>query len=149
MKTNSEITPEKKASAWGKIEPVPVSYSLEDVMSEQLVEHLQQTEIKDAFGSKNTPILSTAEVVQTVDCESENEHLKNDFLLAQLLQLEMDKEYDELLKEHENFKNRNSHISISYDKFKSVHPIIDKDEKELNRLNEPEVETSEDSEDGK
>lgn len=145
MKTN-----EKKASPWGKIEPIPVLHSLEDVMSEQLCEHLQQTEIKDAaFSSKDTPLPPPPTATEQSLFDENDEHLKNDFLLAQLLQLEMDKEYDELLKEHENFKNRNSHISISYDKFKSVHPIIDKDEKELNRLNEPEVETSEDSEDGK
>jgi hypothetical protein len=69
-------------------------------------------------------------------------------MLAQLLQLEMDKEYDELLKAQENLKNKNSRVSISYDKFRSVHPITQNDEKELNRLHEPEVVTSEDSEDG-
>ena len=141
-----ELIPAKNSSPWGKVQTPPVLYSLEDVMSEQLADQLQKTELetlKDVKTDESAQIETDLSefVVKEDNCD-------NDFLLAQLLQLEMDKEYDELLKEREKHKNKNSRIAISFDKFKSVHPITDNDEKELNRLNEPEVVTSEDSEDG-
>jgi hypothetical protein len=80
-------------------------------MSEQLADHLQNTEISDAFKQKETGIASQSPASVTVPAAettlTKEDVCNNDFMLAQLLQLEMDKEYDELLKEHENFKNKN------------------------------------------
>ena len=39
-------------------------------------------------------------------------------------------------------------VSISYDKFKSVHPVIERDERELTRRNQPDLTSSSESEDG-
>jgi hypothetical protein len=40
-------------------------------------------------------------------------------------------------------------VAISFDKFKIVHPVIDKAEKDLNHLHEPELTSSSESEDGR
>ena len=39
-------------------------------------------------------------------------------------------------------------VAVSFDNFKSVHPIIDKAEKDLNSLHQPELTSSSESEDG-
>lgn len=137
----------KKVSPWAKIESPPILYSLEEVMSEQLADHLQNDELETIKDLKITePELSDAQIANLL-AQQNDTTCDNDLLLAQLLQLEMDKEYDEQLKSQEKLKNKNSRVAISYDKFKSVHPLTDHDEKELNRIHEPEVVTSEDSED--
>lgn len=137
---------------WAKLSQDPTVHSLNEVMSEQLALDLNEQEFK-FVDSKITPETG----IQTKDQESvipleilENcTNTDNDLMLAQLLQLEFDKEYDDILKSREIQKNKNSRISISYEKFKSVHPIDAKEETELNFSTKEEVVTSSDSEDGK
>lgn len=137
---------------WAKLSQAPIVHSLNEVMSEQLALDLNEQEFK-FMDSKITP----ASQMQSKDQESviplgileKSSITDNDLILAQLLQLEFDKEYDDILKSREVQKNKNSSISISYEKFKSVHPIDAKEETELNFLTKEEVVTSSDSEDGK
>lgn len=136
---------------WAKLSQTPVVQSLNDVMSEQLALDLTEQETK-FVDSKFTP--SNQNENKDQDFEIPTEFIENasstdnDLILAQLLQLEFDKEYDDILKSKENHKNKNSRISISYEKFKSVHPIDAKEETEFNFLTKEEVVTSSDSEDG-
>jgi RIO kinase 3 len=67
--------------------------------------------------------------------------------LAQLLQLEFDKEYDETLKQREKQRNKHSRVAVSYDKFKSVHPAIAKDEQHFDLLTQKELSSATESED--
>jgi hypothetical protein len=83
--------------------------SILDVMSEQLADHLQTKEnTLELFNSKQIiNVKNDLKLASEKDVSPEN-NTDNDFLLAQLLQLEMDKEYDLLLKKQEIIKNRNS-----------------------------------------
>jgi len=46
----------------------------------------------------------------------------NDLLLAQMLQLEFDKEYDDFVKSKEKVFNQNSNVKVSFEKYCAVHP---------------------------
>lgn len=133
---------------WKKsLEPVTsISFSLVDVMSEQLASDLQAKETLGYLHDNNLH-LEQIEVPIEVTNDTLNTAEDSDFMLAQLLQLELDKEADEALNIKEQFKNKNNRISISYKNFRTVDPYTDKVEKELNRINEPEVTESSDSED--
>ena len=107
MNIIQETAEVKPKSAWGKVANPAELYSLEDVMSEQLANHLNEKEspsIKEETLLISEPILSVPDPL--VD---EITNTDNDFLIAQLLQLEMDKQYDELLRKQEELKNKNSH----------------------------------------
>jgi hypothetical protein len=88
--------------------------SLSDVMSEQLAIDLHQKEMI-ANGLAND-ILSPPPLLQTelIDNQQINDDnsIDNDFILAQLLQLELDKEADEQLEMNEKIRNKNSRSSI-------------------------------------
>jgi hypothetical protein len=143
-----------KPFPWAKVSAAVQACSLEDVMSEQLANELNEKEF-GRIPSKITPQKKEVEEESIppellVDPSTlDNEQVNNDFLIAQLMQLEMDKEYDEFIKGHENVRNRNSKISISLDKFKSVHPIHDKEEKEINAQLKGELSSESETEDGK
>lgn len=139
--------------------------SLSDVMSEQLAQELYEREstrqlnqIESTFDIidkeaeeliTTTTNTSSAKQAPSVNNESQQpqQQVDTDFMLAQLLQLEFDKEYDMQLKQQEDLRNKNSTISVSYDKFRSVHPIIQKDEQEINEMYADE--SSSDSEEDK
>jgi hypothetical protein len=150
----------KPAAAWGKIQSPVIVNSLEDVMSEQLAEDLNKKEF-DVYSKfeQERPFLNASLTPPNIDSSapkvddanaaaSSNSNLDSDFLLAQLLQHELDKEFDELLKSNEKVKNQNSRVQISYDKFRSVHPINDKQESEINESTKKELESEPESEDG-
>lgn len=147
-----------KPKVWGQISQPAAICSLEDVMSEQLAKEIQDKETdliyREFQGSKKTPggenDAATATNVQDNDASgflTEQEH--NDFLIAQMLQLECDKEFDEFIKGTENNHNRNSKVKLSYDKFKSVHPVYDKEAKEQRIQDLMDLTSESESEDGK
>ena len=156
----------QKKPGWSRIEPSTNTSSLKDVMSEQLAIDLHEKECKvynEFVNSKLSPnsdiskpssSIEVSEISENIDNlvlvdPEQNEQIHNDFLIAQLLQLECDKEFDEILKGQENVKNRNSKVSISYDKFRSVHPVNDKDEKEKNaETHQGDLNSDNESEDG-
>ena len=146
MSSSTEIV--KPKSPWAKIEQPKAVDSLIDVMSEQLATDLQEKEsslhlTKPESSTKLSPNQEAILKLESGDAAN----VDSDLLLAQLLQLEFDKEHDEMLKKHEQFKNKNSRVAISYENFKSMHPITDKDEKELNSSTQAELSSSSESED--
>ncbi|XP_074656849.1 serine/threonine-protein kinase RIO3-like isoform X2 [Tubulanus polymorphus] len=103
--TRVELPP--PVSPWGRGSQQSVAVgnnavSLEDVMSEQLARQLQQETVESA--------------------------VINDFLLAQMLQYEYDKEYDKCLKKQEDKFNGQSKVSISLSNYRITHPYIEDDE---------------------
>ena len=98
-----------KPSPWAKTTAPKVVCSLEDVMSEQLANELQKKENSNfLLDSKSTKLPENLEDFEAASMLIESKNCDSDYMLAQLLQLEMDKEYDESLKRHEHFKNKNS-----------------------------------------
>ena len=99
---------------WGAPKnPEPVT-SLEDVMSEQLASDLQTKE--------ETKILKkdSDEIPPELLKEIENEGTSDDFLIAQMLQMQFDKEYDQALGMEESQRNGTSKVTVSYQKFRRV-----------------------------
>ena len=99
----SSAIPNRMSTPWSKIE-TPIVNSLKDVMSEQLVNELYETEVKSF---QDVVVIDNASSNNSI-CEATNDAIDNDYVLASLLQLEFDKEYDEVLKGYENQRNRNS-----------------------------------------
>lgn len=99
----SLASPEKDAST-----------SFRDLMSEDLAKDMQDKEnemyIKALIDGK-TEASSLLEFNKTEDTS-------DDFLLAQMLQYEFDREYDQQINREEKHYNGNSKVSVSFDKFK-------------------------------
>ena len=115
----SETNTLKPASPWAKVAtPAVVAYSLEEVMSEQLANDLQEKETVSYMKHEQALLeqanLTTGDAIEEnikplkEEAEKPQDTVDSDYLLAQLLQLEMDKEYDEVLKLKENHTNKNS-----------------------------------------
>lgn len=100
---------------WGKVAPATtaaVPFSLADVMSEQLASDLQAQDTdpvllvqkyEEQFEQQQPETSTTTTEPSQLDEETEN-----DFIIAQLLQLELNKEHDDQLKRQEEIVNRNS-----------------------------------------
>jgi RIO kinase 3 len=112
-------------SPWLKIE-TPKVHSLEEVISEQLASSLHDEELRK-LKIDDKPLVQV-DIHNDLNVTSQQD--PDDYILASLLQLEFDKEYDMILKNHESLRNKNSKVAMSYDNFKVVHPIIEKDEME-------------------
>lgn len=137
--------PPLKSNPWAKIESPIFQCSFEEVMSEQLAEDLNLKENGQQLDQPES-LMQTATASSLVGEKETNGD--SDFLLAQLLQHEFDKEYDEMLKSNEKVRNRESRVQISLDKFKLVHPFNDKHETEINLTNRGELPSESESEDG-
>jgi hypothetical protein len=104
------------SSPWARVAiPESAVYSLEDVMSEQLAKDLQEKEDFDLLKQENLILEKlgvatelTPSSAASIDKPNDEAIVDSDYLVAQLLQLEMDKEYDEALKNKEIFTNKNS-----------------------------------------
>jgi RIO kinase 3 len=126
-------------SAWAKISK-PVDCSLKNVMSEQLADQLLDEEYekitKEDFEDDLAAINAACTIVKTtLDDKTQlgQQQIDQDHMIAQLLQLEFDKEFDESIRGYEKVKNRNSKISVTYDKYKIVHPLVENDENEITK----------------
>ncbi|KAK2726040.1 serine/threonine-protein kinase RIO3-like isoform X2 [Artemia franciscana] len=99
-------------SPWGK-PPPQTSLNLEEVMSEQLASHLQESEEKALFDEGDTPFdeVSDDHLAEFLDTSS-------DEMLAKMLQIQLDVEYDKELELQQLKKNGNSKVSVSYEKYK-------------------------------
>ncbi|XP_066480261.1 serine/threonine-protein kinase RIO3 [Tiliqua scincoides] len=108
---------------WGTPNNTTISCSLADVMSEQLAKELQLKEENAAF----------PDVVSAVDgpfITGENADTSSDLMLAQMLQMEFDREYDAQLRREEKKFNGDSKVSISFENYRKVHPFEDSDSSE-------------------
>ncbi|XP_069778715.1 serine/threonine-protein kinase RIO3 [Narcine bancroftii] len=100
---------------WGS-SPSPITpCSLSDVMSEELVKELQQQEASATF--PHTIGIDTADLIR------EGAETSSDLLLAQMLQMEFDREYDAQLRREESKLNGDSKVSISFENYRMVHPF--------------------------
>uniref|UniRef100_G1NCG7 Serine/threonine-protein kinase RIO3 n=1 Tax=Meleagris gallopavo TaxID=9103 RepID=G1NCG7_MELGA len=101
---------------WGTPKTASISCSLADVMSEQLAKELQLEEENAAF----------PEVVAVAEgpfITGENVDTSSDLMLAQMLQMEFDREYDAQLRREEKKFNGDSKVSISFENYRKVHPF--------------------------
>ncbi|XP_053105404.1 serine/threonine-protein kinase RIO3 isoform X1 [Hemicordylus capensis] len=108
---------------WGTPKNTTISCSLADVMSEQLAKELQLEEENAAF----------PEVVSVVEgplITGENVDTSSDLMLAQMLQMEFDREFDAQLRREEKKINGDSKVSISFENYRKVHPFEDSDSSE-------------------
>lgn len=112
------------SSPWAKIEkPEPVNF--EDIMSEQVASDLQAKEQKkyiDQLDLKDSATNVESSSVHAVPLEVlealSEDQVESDALIAQMLQMQYDKEYDEGLKREEKHFNRDSKVSISFDNYR-------------------------------
>jgi len=111
---------DSKKFTWGAVAAVqPVSFA--DLMSEELADHLNQQELSVLSGPDNSV---------TVDEETNHNleptavttdvHLSDDFLIAQLLQKQYDREFDQALHLEEDHLNGTSKVRVSYSKYRMV-----------------------------
>ncbi|KAG8571054.1 hypothetical protein GDO81_011515 [Engystomops pustulosus] len=117
------ITPESRPSPWGLPTKPANQCSLADVMSEELARELELEEETCAFPpevvSDDGPFL-TAENIDT----------SSDEVLAQMLQMQFDKEYDAQLRREEKKFNGDSKVSISFENYRKVHPLEESESSE-------------------
>ena len=97
--------------------------SLADVMSEELAKDLVRKELNQL----PTNVEANVEIPSEILFENENQdHVKetndpdchDDLLIAQMLQMQFDKEYDEGLRHEERHQNGSSKVTINYSKYK-------------------------------
>ncbi|KAM9165778.1 serine/threonine-protein kinase RIO3 [Pangshura tecta] len=108
---------------WGTPKHAAISCSLADVMSEQLAKELQLEEEKVAFPEVVT-------IAEGPFITGENTDTSSDLMLAQMLQMEFDREYDAQLRREEKKFNGDSKVSISFENYRKVHPYEDSDSSE-------------------
>nr|CAD7444094.1 unnamed protein product [Timema bartmani] len=98
-------------SPWGKPQQPTESVSLADIMSEQLARDIQSKE-ENRFGdSLPVPDPTITILENSPGCDS-------DFLIAQTLQVQFDKENDDILKRTEDKFNGTSKICVSYSNYR-------------------------------
>ncbi|XP_065898189.1 serine/threonine-protein kinase RIO3-like [Dysidea avara] len=105
-----------KSNPWGKPRTPIQPSSFASVMDEQLAKDLQEREEQ----------LVTPICVKTITEDSTD--TMDDLLMAQMLQLEYDREHDLLVAAQEKHHNKDSKIAISFEKFRSVHPALSEDD---------------------
>jgi len=106
----------KKAFDWGNLASAqPVS--LADVMSEELAEHLTNQELS-TIPRSNSSVQSKG-VNEHLECFDEAK-TEDDFMIAQLLQKQFDKEFDDSLHHEENHYNGHSKVRVTYSKYRMV-----------------------------
>ncbi|KAM8823308.1 serine/threonine-protein kinase RIO3 [Spinachia spinachia] len=115
------VAVELPKTPWGFVVPQPPACSLNDVMSEQLANQLEEE--NKAFASLNHPgadLLLSDEAPETT----------SDLMLAKMLQMQFDHEFDEQLRREEKKFNGDSKVSISFENYRMVHPYEDSDSSE-------------------
>ncbi|XP_015279810.1 PREDICTED: serine/threonine-protein kinase RIO3 [Gekko japonicus] len=120
--SQAPIWPQSKCP-WGAPKNTAISCSLADVMSEQLAKELQLEE-------ENTAFPEVVSVVEAPFITGENSDTSSDLMLAQMLQMEFDREYDAQLRREEKKFNGDSKVSISFENYRKVHPFEDSESSE-------------------
>ncbi|XP_068737614.1 serine/threonine-protein kinase RIO3-like [Montipora capricornis] len=109
----------KRSNPWGKT-PSVVPCSLAAVMDEEVAKELQAQEDYLAGYHLQSSAASSQETFEA----GTSPDTENDYLLAQLIQFEYDKEYDHSIDSMEKRINGESKVSVSFDNFRSVHPVL-------------------------
>lgn len=108
-------------SPWGAVAPAAPSCSLSDVMSEQLARQLDEE--NNAFPTLIDPDANLLLSGEDADTTS-------DLMLAQMLQMQYDRECDSQLRLEEKKYNGESKVSISFENYRMVHPYEDSESSE-------------------
>ncbi|XP_071853911.1 serine/threonine-protein kinase RIO3-like isoform X2 [Apostichopus japonicus] len=109
--------PVGQRSPWGTPVTAPEPCSLAAVMDEEFAKTLQIEEeaaLKDQFGNQED-YSSALELGSSTETDT-----SNDMLLAQMLQLQFDREHDNMLAKEEAKYNGESKVSISWSKYKTA-----------------------------
>uniref|UniRef100_A0A674NC56 Serine/threonine-protein kinase RIO3 n=1 Tax=Takifugu rubripes TaxID=31033 RepID=A0A674NC56_TAKRU len=115
------LATETPKSPWGQAAPaVAPACSLNDVMSEQLARQLEEEE---------GPFPSLADPTADLLLSDEVGDMSSDLMLAQMLQMQFDREFDDQLRREEKKFNVGP-LSISFENFRMVHPYEDSESSE-------------------
>ncbi|XP_050299178.1 serine/threonine-protein kinase RIO3 [Anthonomus grandis grandis] len=114
---------------WAKIDkPQPVDFA--EIMSEEVAKDLQEKENKKVQGTLNSvlqeaacsPIVHDIQVIDDIPEDVlkaiSNDSLESDALIAQMLQMQFDKEYDNMLTKTEQKYNGSSKVSVSFENYR-------------------------------
>ncbi|CAH1997309.1 unnamed protein product [Acanthoscelides obtectus] len=118
---------------WAKIEkPEPVN--LTDVMSEELAREMQEKEYKKLQASALDTTEAEQEAITSVEnlLPSCSVSVDDDEMIAKMLQIQFDKEYDEYLALTERKYNGGSKVSVSFENYKRtpLNPDFESDTEE-------------------
>ncbi|KAM4533321.1 serine/threonine-protein kinase RIO3 [Odontesthes bonariensis] len=115
------VTAEIPKSPWGSVAPAPPACSLTEVMSEELARQLdEENNVLPALSDPGADLLLSDEGPDTT----------SDLMLAQMLQMQFDREFDSQLRREEKKFNGDSKVSISFENYRMVHPYEDSDSSE-------------------
>eukprot|EP00800_Vazella_pourtalesii_P017642 TRINITY_DN545_c0_g1_i1.p1 TRINITY_DN545_c0_g1~~TRINITY_DN545_c0_g1_i1.p1 ORF type:complete len:528 (-),score=108.61 TRINITY_DN545_c0_g1_i1:396-1979(-) len=119
---------EPKSKIWGGEQTdYNQTFSLADVMSEQLVDHLQvEDDAKFAkfIADEDTLTTNTSSGNAAYDQENEN----SDFMIAQMMQLEFERERDESIRIYEKSQNAEKKLTVSYVNYRTTDHLQNGDE---------------------
>ncbi|XP_006808314.1 serine/threonine-protein kinase RIO3 [Neolamprologus brichardi] len=116
----SGVTAQTPKSPWGSAAPAAPACSLSEVMSEQLAKQLDEENA--VFPALSDP---AAELLP-----DDANDTASDLMLAQMLQMQFDREFDDQLRREEKKFNGDSKVSISFENYRMVHPYDDSDSSE-------------------
>ncbi|XP_030751808.1 serine/threonine-protein kinase RIO3-like [Sitophilus oryzae] len=118
------------SSPWGKIQKPEIPVSFAEIMSEDVARNLQnkENELHRKFldigklDEAGPPILYDTQIDENIPDEVlkaiSNDSIESDAAIAQMLQMQFDKEYDDTLKRKEQKLNGTSKVSISLENYK-------------------------------
>ena len=116
------------------VESAPTT-SLKDVMDEQLATDLQDKENGSSDSPHQSPKKSdlTDEELAKILSDTATD---DDLLIAQMLQMQFDREHDQALGKEESHRNGTSKVTVSYEKYRTVpdNPIWDDSDDEDEEL---------------
>ncbi|XP_053715111.1 serine/threonine-protein kinase RIO3 [Synchiropus splendidus] len=112
----SGVTARTAKSPWGPVGPAQAVGSLTEVMSEQLARQLDE---------ENLPEVSASPLLQDPPADT-----SSDLMLAQMLQLQFDREFDQQLRREEKKFNGDSKVSVSFENHRMVHPYEESESSE-------------------
>ncbi|KAJ9586222.1 hypothetical protein L9F63_020131 [Diploptera punctata] len=104
-------TPKGPISPWGQLKQPVETACLADIMSEELAKDLQIKEVSHS-------VELVEEATSLPECLPPG--CDSDFVIAQMLQMQFDKEYDDMLKRTENKFNGTSKVNISYSNYRVI-----------------------------
>ncbi|XP_013878072.1 serine/threonine-protein kinase RIO3 [Austrofundulus limnaeus] len=116
----SGLTAETPKNPWGPAGPAAPACSLTEVMSEQLASQLDE----------ENNVLVTADPAVDLLLPEDVPDTTSDLMLAQMLQMQFDREFDDQLRREEKKFNGDSKVSISFENYRMVHPYEDSDSSE-------------------
>lgn len=114
------------SSPWGKPTAV-VPCSLEDVMSEQLATELQIEEERLFNKTEGTEVEpEIQDLIASLEANPDQD-TSSDVALARMLQMQYDKEHNQIIQAQEKKYNGTNKVAISFENYKSLHPAFRED----------------------